>query len=132
MIMNWLRNLMAGRYGVDHLSLFLLAVGLVFSILSGIQNWAWAAWVCLVLLVICYLRMFSRNISKRYQENQKFLGLFRPIQNAYRRLVQRKKDSKYYRFYRCPNCKTRLRVPKGKGKICITCPNCKKEFVKTT
>ena len=131
-MMNWFRRMMAGRYGADQLSFFLLILGLICSTLSGIFEWAWAAWVCLVLIIICYLRMFSRNVSKRYAENQKFLGLFRPIQRLYRRLVQRQKDSKYYRFYRCPNCKTRLRVPKGKGKICITCPKCKTEFIKMT
>ena len=31
---------------------------------------------------------------------------------------------KEHKYFTCPNCKTVCRVPRGKGKIVITCPKC--------
>jgi ribosomal protein L37AE/L43A len=65
-------------------------------------------------------RMLSKNVYKRYEENRKYL-----------RFLDRWKD-KEHRYYDCPKCKQTVRVPRGKGKISITCPTCKEKFVKKT
>ncbi len=124
------QQFMAGRYGVDQLSRVFLAVSLVFMIVSIITGFDWFYLVAVIILGYTYFRMFSRNISKRYAENQKFLNW------KYRLVVkkdQKKKQwaqRKIYHFFNCPSCKQKVRVPKGKGKICITCPKCKTEFIK--
>ncbi|HAB60780.1 MAG TPA: hypothetical protein DCE48_08770, partial [Lachnospiraceae bacterium] len=69
------------------------------------------------------------NTRKRYEENQKFLSFWNPIRNTFTKKVERSKD-KTHRFFKCPKCSKTVRVPKGKGKICITCPICKEEFIR--
>jgi len=119
-----LRNFMAGRYGTDRLNMVILSVGLVASLLSVIIKFAP---VNLVLFLLSYGMMFwaifrtlSRNTYKRYRENRKFL-----------QLVGRIKDREH-RYFDCPKCRQMVRVPRGKGKISITCPRCREKFVKKT
>lgn len=45
---------------------------------------------------------------------------------------ERLKQRKTHRFFKCPECGVTVRVPKGKGKIKITCPKCKNAFVRNT
>lgn len=87
-------------------------------------------WIGLGLMIYSLYRMFSRNVSKRYEENQKFLNY--RYQAAVKKDAAKKRwaQRSIYRFYKCPSCKQKVRVPKGRGKICITCPKCKTEFVK--
>ena len=119
-----LRNFMAGRYGTDRLNMVILVSGLVASILSSLVGKApfnlifWLLSYVLMIWAIC--RSLSRNTYKRYQENRKFL-LF----------LDRMKDREHKHF-RCPQCRQHVRVPRGKGKISITCPRCKEKFVKKT
>lgn len=127
--MNWLRKIMIGRHGVDELSLALLTLSIILTIVGVFPNTHMLSTLSLVLLFICYLRIFSRNHSKRYEENRKFLSLTNPVRIKIRNWSKRKQD-KTHRYFRCPKCKKIVRVPKGKGKICITCPICKEEFVR--
>ena len=87
-------------------------------------------WLGLALLIYSYFRILSRNVSKRYEENQRYLNAkYRAVvkkNNLKKRWAQRST----YRFFKCPQCKQTVRVPKGRGKICITCPKCKTEFIK--
>ena len=117
-------SFMAGRYGTDRLNMVILCAGLAASILSSLVRitplnlifWLlsyglmiWAIW-----------RSLSRNTYKRYQENRKFMQIF-----------DRMKD-RQHRYFDCPKCRQMVRVPRGKGKISITCPRCREKFVKKT
>ncbi len=84
----------------------------------------------LMFLALWLMRAFSRNFYKRRAENMVFLRIwgrvkpfFRPVKNFFMRLADRK-----HRYFKCPVCKARLRVPRGRGKITITCPRCKNKF----
>ena len=129
--MDFFRRFMAGRYGSDPLNNALLILGIVLIIVARILGWAWMNVFILALLCLCYFRMFSRNIYKRSAENQKFLAWFTPIQ---RKLAGRKMQmqDKAHRYYKCPSCGRTLRVPRGRGRIEITCPHCKRKFTKKT
>jgi hypothetical protein len=81
-------------------------------------------------LLIGYFRVLSKNISKRYQENVRFMKLWNPTKNWILKKVNRLRDMRTHRYYKCPKCSQTLRVPKGKGKIRIFCPICKSEFRK--
>ena len=35
-----------------------------------------------------------------------------------------------YRYFKCPECKQKMRAPKGRGKIKVTCKHCHTQFVK--
>ena len=121
------QRFMAGRYGVDELSKFLNIVLLVLLVMSIFIRSGILYLLALGILIYSYFRMFSRNISKRYEENQKFVNFrYRNVvkwNNFKKRFAQRKE----YRFYHCPQCKQTVRVPRGRGKICITCPKCRHE-----
>ncbi len=71
--------------------------------------------------------MFSKNIYKRYNENQKYLYYMKPLER-YKTLLKKQKNDPEHKYFRCPSCQQLVRVPKGRGKITITCPKCKKEF----
>ncbi len=130
--MNWLRRLMVGRNGIDQLSIALLIAYLPVSLIAQLSRIQLLHIVTIALLVLCYFRIFSRNIAKRHEENRKFLVWWYPIQNWVSRKAYRAKDSKTHRYFKCPHCKQAVRVPKGKGEIRITCPKCRVEFIKKT
>ena len=114
-------HFMQGRYGSDDLSKFLLGVSVVMILLNmftGNYFFNLLFWVCFGYN--CY-RMFSRNCTARYNENQKFLG----IKNQWKYKWEAQKN-----IYSCPYCKQKIRIPKGKGTIIVTCPKCKQEFGK--
>ncbi len=123
-IKNAFRNFMVGRYGTDKLNMAILFCGVVVCLVSMFIP---VAQVKLVLTLAAYglmfwamFRCFSRNTYKRYRENRKYLML-----------LDRIKDREH-RYFECPKCHQPVRVPKGKGKIAVTCPKCKGKFVKKT
>ena len=87
-------------------------------------------WLAIALMIYSTWRMFSKNISARYAENQKYLNYRYQMAVKWNRFKKHLAQRKNYRFYKCPQCKQKVRVPKGRGKICITCPKCRTEFVK--
>lgn len=135
--MNWLRRFMYGRYGNDQLSTFLFVFYLVLIVFQMIFRNSVAGAVLMVLsyvVVLTYFfRCFSRNIYKRQRENQKFLQVWNPIKNYFKflKLCIRERNG-VKKLFRCPKCHQTIRVPRGKGKIAITCPKCRFEFVKKT
>ncbi|OWZ83404.1 hypothetical protein [Natranaerobius trueperi] len=130
--MKWLKNFMIGRYGLDQLSIALIVLALFFSVLAPIiQNPVLEA-LYIVTIVILFYRILSKDITKRSQENRKFLEFWSPIRKKFSNKKNRLKNSRYYRYYNCPNCKQDLRVPKGKGNIIITCPKCTTKLSKKT
>jgi len=120
----WMRRFMMGRYGTDKLNMALLCAGCVFCVLGLLIELpaldVLVALLSYALLFLVIFRSLSRNTYKRYQENRKYLML-----------VQRFKD-KEHRYYDCPRCRQQVRVPRGKGKISITCPKCKEKFIRKT
>jgi DNA-directed RNA polymerase subunit RPC12/RpoP len=129
--MAWFRRFMIGRYGMDQLSIALFVIWVFLSILSKIVSYNQIINVLYVIVAfLIFYRMLSKNISKRYQENMRFLKYWNPLKNKYKNTIKHVKDARYYRFYKCTNCKQILRVPKGKGKISITCPKCKITMIK--
>ena len=122
---------MYGRRGTDEFSRFLLVVTLVLIVLSWIfggvlQSIFWA--LGLACLVYCYVRILSRDIYKRQKENAWYLQKKAGFLNWVRSLKDRWTQRKDYHFFRCPSCHTLLRVPKGKGKIVLTCRKCGNRF----
>lgn len=128
---DWFRRLMMGRYGVDQLTWVLLALSLVISLCGSIFQIRGLSILCWAVLVVCYLRIFSRNIYARQQENQKLLQFWWKLKNGRANRPSREERRKYKVFI-CPTCKQKLRVPRGKGKISISCPKCGTNFIKKT
>ena len=130
--MEWFRKAMMGRYGTDQLSIALLVLYMVLSVATRASNMYVFVLISFIPLILCFYRMLSKNISKRYQENAQFLKFWNPVRIWFFSLINRLKDRKTHRYFKCPKCSRTLRVPRGRGKISITCPVCKTEFVKKT
>lgn len=128
---NWLRKVMTGRYGVDEFSRFLNTVALVSLVLFALTGGGFGLFFWLLSmssLIWGYVRMFSRNTYKRRAENNAYLTIRYNLTRKFSGMKQRMQQKKYYRFYKCPKCGITTRVPKGKGKIRITCPKCGEIF----
>ncbi|CAH2763468.1 Uncharacterised protein [Erysipelothrix amsterdamensis] len=117
-------QMMQGRYGTDKLNQHLLYLGVVVALVGIFTRQVWLQGVWLLLLVYVYYRTFSRKIQKRYQENQAYLTFLSKGKAKWDRI----KSWPKYKYFTCKTCETRLRVPRRKGKIEITCPNCKTKF----
>jgi len=121
---NFLHRFMIGRYGPDHLGIALIILTFVLSLLNALFLHTPLLFISYFTFGLTLFRMLSRNIQRRRAENDKFIRYWWPIRMKFKSIIQKIKDKRKYKYYRCPTCKTRMRVPKGKGKIRITCPRC--------
>ena len=118
----WFRHFMAGRYGTDKLNITILWIAVAVMVLSIFlpKVQLFLSLVYYGLMILALFRTFSRNTYKRYQENRRYLQLLEQIKD------------RQHRYFNCPHCRQRVRVPRGKGKISISCPKCRERFVKKT
>ena len=121
---------MQGRYGVDSLSRFLSVVLIVVILIGMMVRLPLLELITFALLIVLYWRMFSRNISKRYAENQKFLQLRDKFLGRFSNISSNLSQFKDYHIYKCPRCNQKIRIPRGKGHIMVRCPRCGYEFHK--
>ena len=115
---------------MDSLSRFLSIVLLAIIILGMFIRIPLSGTITLVILVILYWRMFSRNIPKRYEENQKFLQIRDKLLGRFSDFGSNMSQMKDYHIYKCPRCNQKIRIPRGKGHIMVRCPKCGYEFHK--
>ena len=147
---NYRKPFFSGRNGADELSVTLVVLSVVLFLAAPIFDEKYIQGIFLllggILFVLGILRSLSTNIGKRRHENQVFLDLFRSETTEEKerrkreeeekrereklRKERRKEEEKTHAFFRCPQCGKELRVPKGKGKIKIRCPNCSHEFIR--
>ena len=125
-----LRQFMIGRYGTDGLNQFLSIASLVLLLIAIISRVNLFTYLGAALLIFCYYRTFSRNISKRTEENYKFYTLKDRVDNKFKGWKEQWANRKVYHYYRCPQCRQKLRVPRGRGRIQISCPRCATQFIK--
>ena len=125
---------MQGRYGIDQLSKFLLITGLAVVLLSAFFGDPAVSLLLYIfgwgVVIYCYFRIFSRNVQKRYAENQAYLMKTYKIRNWFQNQKNIWQQRKVYHIYTCPSCKQKIRIPKGKGKIEVRCPKCGTTFIK--
>lgn len=126
--MKWFKKFMNGRYGFDQLSQGMLFLSIALMLVGIFIDYRVINYIAYLTLIFVYIRAFSKDIYKRYEENQKYLELINPIRSKIISFKNRIKQSRSHKFYKCPSCKKQLRVPRGKGKINITCPECKTKF----
>lgn len=121
---------MQGRYGVDEFYRFLFFTALVCMVLNMFLRSRVLELVVLFLLLYAMFRMFSKNYSARYNENQKYLKATARFRYWFGQQKKLMEERKYHHIYTCPKCKQKIRIPRGKGKIMVRCPKCHHEFQK--
>ena len=124
----WLRQFLDGCYGFDLLGYLLLGASVLLALLSRLFDVLFLSLLASIVLVWAVSRAFSRNIQKRWEENQRLLKLLPNLLRSLRERAERRKQRRDYKFFRCPGCHNRLRLPRGKGRIQITCPRCGQRF----
>lgn len=120
---------MRGRYGSDNLNRFLVVVTLVLWALSLVIGTSFYI-VGIVGLFVIYFRMLSRNIYRRAEENRIYLMYENRVKSYWRRRKAEWRQRKTHHIYKCPSCKQKIRIPRGKGRIEISCPKCRHTFIK--
>lgn len=125
-----LQRFMVGRYGVDELNRFLLVMTLVLMVLDMFIRSHFLYLGAILLLVLCYFRMLSKNISKRFKENQQYLHYQFFVKEFWRKKKVKLQEARKFHIYKCPNCKQKIRIPRGRGKISIHCSKCGTDFIK--
>ncbi len=122
---------MNGRYGSDQLNMALLILSILVSLIGGIffNRSIVVSLIVYALSIIIIYRGFSKKIYKRQQENLKFKRLIQPIKSQYK-IIKLNLTQKQFKHVQCPRCHRTLRVPRGRGKIEITCPHCHVAFDK--
>lgn len=125
-----IRRFMIGRYGVDPLAQFMMKAVLFILIVSIFLRNGILDVIAIGMIIWTYFRIFSKNHQKRYAENQAYLMQAGKVKSLFMKQKRLMQERKVYHIYTCPDCKQKIRVPKGKGKISITCPKCHKEFIK--
>lgn len=120
---------MQGRYGGDQLNRFLMVMVLVcfaVSLLGGSVFYL----IGTALLIYAYFRMFSKNIYKRRAENTAYLRYTYKVRQTFATWKRDMKQRRTHHIYKCPSCRQKIRIPRGKGKIEIRCPKCGQTFIK--
>ncbi len=126
--MNWLKKIMNGRYGTDQLSMALLIFSILLTLVSELSKLPVLSYISLLPLALCMYRILSKKPETRRMENYKFAVLVGPVYSWFKRTLAHTKKARTHKFFKCPDCKAGLWVPKGKGEIIITCSKCKKEL----
>ncbi|MEG1167632.1 hypothetical protein [Gordonibacter sp.] len=131
-----IQRVMVGRNGPDEFARFFIWVSFAVLVASlfvgdGMARWMLSA-LMLACLACCYFRMLSKNIAARNRENRAYLQMRTRVTDPFSKLLerirQRRTYGKDYLFCRCEHCGQRLRVPKGKGSVKVTCPKCGNSF----
>ena len=127
---------MQGRNGVDQFSRFTMGVALVSIVLTlftGTRNGigTFLDLLGMAAIVYTYFRIFSKNISKRWQENQKYLQTTDKLRARFQKEKRMMSQRKDYHIYSCPGCGQKIRIPRGGfKKVEIECPKCHTKFIK--
>lgn len=124
-----LQRFMWGRYGTDRFNQFLMVCAIVCLLVSFIGGGAFYL-LATAVMVYAYFRMFSRNVSKRSMENQWYLKREMKVRSFFLKKKKALGQRKEYHIYKCPKCKQKIRVPRGRGRIAISCRKCGNEFIR--
>lgn len=121
-----------GRYGVDAFSrMLLIAAVIVLTLGLLLDLWIFSLYAIFPAVWSC-VRIFSKNIDKRETELEAYEDMAKRRQENAALRKRRWADRKTFRYFRCKYCDTVFRVPRGKGKVNVTCPVCGEKFIKRT
>lgn len=130
-MMDKIARFMMGRYGNDTLNNHLMIVVIIMIVISFFTQNMFLQVIELVLWGIVIFRMMSKQVYKRNAENEAYLNMFKPITRK-TALLKKNMQDKQNKYFRCPTCQQMVRVPRGKGKVEVTCPKCHTHFDKRT
>lgn len=119
---------MRGRNGADELAVAIVAIAVVLGVIDMFVRWTPLTVVVILLFAYVVFRMFSTNLKSRRDENEAFVDVIGPVRPWLRNPRAAFAESRQYKHAACPNCHQRVRIPRGKGHVRVTCPQCKQKF----
>ena len=128
-------NFIQKMYGFDGLSVLFILICCILNLITLIRpsgSFLYLGIIGYVFLILCAIRVVSRNYEQRRRENEVFLEMISPLTNGMDRRAEEREQKDLFRFFNCPECRQRICVPRGKGRIEITCPQCGTKFIKKT
>ena len=125
-----LARFMYGRYGADNLGRVLIWGGIIVLLIGAFTGLRILTIIAYAAYIFAIFRMFSRNVEKRRLENQKYLSITAGLRKSTTQRMNRLRNSKQYKYFKCPNCKSYLKLPRGVGEVTVTCGKCKNQFRK--
>ncbi len=130
-----LMQIMYNKYGNDKLNVSLIGISFFLAILNLFIGTRVIYFIQTLCLVLFFVRFFSSNHQARMKENEKFSELLEKLKlnkshrnNPYKNDFYTTETEVAYKYFKCKSCGAKLRVPKHKGKITITCPKCRTSF----
>jgi hypothetical protein len=130
--MNQLRKFMYGRYGFDQYTRAIILTGLAITLIASLTRNSLIILLSYIPIIYAFFRILSKNIQKRSKENYIYCDIIRKVKVNFNNFKLLAIGTKTHKYYKCRNCRQMIRIPRGKGKISISCPKCKKEFVSRT
>ena len=126
---NKLINFMYGRYGVDELYKFLFILYIITFIINLFANNIILEIIGLIIVLITFYRVLSKNIHKRSKENREYLKLKKQITKPFQNIKRNIQDKEHI-YKKCSKCKTTLKlpIPYERGIKHTNCPKCKKRL----
>jgi predicted RNA-binding Zn-ribbon protein involved in translation (DUF1610 family) len=119
---------MQGRNGADDLARVTSTLAVILVIVALFSGWVWATWIALALIVYSDWRMLSKNVAARARESERFMEALGPLRPWVATPKAAFAEARAYKHFKCPNCHQKVRVPRGKGKVRITCSKCGTSF----
>lgn len=126
------QQFMVGRYGNDEFTLFLSIAGLILGLLANFKYLGFLYYIGAILIFFGLFRSLSKNYNARRKELNWYLLWSTKPKAEIKLLINRIQERETHKYFKCKNCKAVLRVPKGRGKIEITCPKCRAKVIKKT
>ncbi len=127
-----IQQFMVGRYGNDRFTLFLLIFSMIFTFLGNFKPIRFLYFIGLAIIVYALFRTMSKNYEARRKELDWYLAWSQKPRAELKLLGNKLRDNKTHKYFKCKGCRTVLRVPKGRGKIEVTCPKCRAKAIKKT
>lgn len=117
-----------GRNGMDELGQFTFGLYMVMLVLNIFTRNVFFYWLDMLLVIVFLFRCLSKNLTKRQDENRRYLEK-QDVFLRWQRIQKRRwTDRKTHVYRKCPHCGTTIRLPKVKGKHTTNCPKCHKDF----
>ena len=126
----WLTRFMTGRHGVDELCVFTLMTGILISFIGSLFGFFLPILIGYAAEIYTLFRIFSKNLPKRQEENRKYLKWSANVRFQIKAFFTRQKMRKEYKYFRCPGCKSLMRLHRGRGEVEMDCPKCHTHFKK--
>ena len=133
--MSWLDKVKAffskmlqGRNGLDYLGYCSLLTALIISVLASALRLGALSLVSTALYILTLFRILSRDTARRVEENRRFTAWVDKTGTSFRQSWTRLKNVRKFKYFRCPQCKSWLRLPCGAGSGTVTCSGCQHSF----